>query len=354
MIEPFQVAGVTIEEVDLRALSDNQIAELNAYSNTLNAEAMPEDPPRPVELTAASVRNIPTFVVVREFWARDAAGALAATASAGWTETEDNRHLVESGLNVRSDLRRRGIGTALLRVVADATEEAGRTLLLGGTTTRVPAGEGFAQTLGAEAGLRQHINHLTLADVDRAMVDRWVAEGPGRAEGYSLEKIDGPYPEDMLEEIVEVHKIMNTAPRDDLDMEDWVLTVEQMREFEKSMLATGSQRWSILVRHDESGTLIGNTETSWNPKGNPKIMWQMGTAVRPDHRGHALGKWMKAEMVARILDERAGVTEIRTGNADSNDAMLGINVALGFKPYFATIAWQLQLEKVRAYLGAKV
>jgi len=226
--------------------------------------------------------------------------------------------------------------------------------MISGTSSRLPAGEAFATAVGAEAGLRQHINHLVLAEVDGAMVDQWIAEGPGRAEGYSLVKIDGPYPEDQIDAIVGVHQIMNTAPRDDLDMEDWVLTAEQLREFEKSMIASGGQRWSIFVRHDATGELISYTETSWNPKGNPKIMWQQGTAVRPDHRGHALGKWIKAEMVRRILDERPQVVEIRTGNADSNDAMLGINVQLGFKPYIATTAWQVQVEKVRAYLDSNV
>jgi len=91
------VAGVTIEKVDVRTLSDAQIVEINAYNNVLNAESMPEDPPRPVELTAAAVRNIPSFVVVKEFWARDESGALVATGSVGWTETEDNKHLAARG-----------------------------------------------------------------------------------------------------------------------------------------------------------------------------------------------------------------------------------------------------------------
>ena len=59
-------------------------------------------------------------------------------------------------------------------------------------------------------------------------------------------------------------------------------------------------------------------------------------------------------MLERILRERPEAVDVRTGNADSNDAMLGINHALGFKPYIAQANWQVPVEKVKAYLdGAR-
>ena len=75
--------------------------------------------------------------------------------------------------------------------------------------------------------------------------------------------------------------------------------------------------------------------------------------MRPEHRGHALGKWLKAVMLQRILDERPEAVDIRTGNADSNDAMLGINRELGFKPHRAYTTWQVTTEQVRKYLDAR-
>ncbi len=115
------------------------------------------------------------------------------------------------------------------------------------------------------------------------------------------------------------------------------------------MLATKTEHWSIFVRHDESGKLVGFTDVSWNPE-QPDTVGQGNTGVRPEHRGHALGKWLKATMLQRILDDRPNVKDIRTGNADSNDAMLGINRELGFKPYIAASAWQVPVETLRAYV----
>ena len=72
--------------------------------------------------------------------------------------------------------------------------------------------------------------------------------------------------------------------------------------------------------------------------------------MRPEHRGHALGKWLKATNILRILVEWPEVVDIRTHNADSNDAMLGINNQLGFKPYTVDIHWQISTDDARAYV----
>lgn len=58
-------------------------------------------------------------------------------------------------------------------------------------------------------------------------------------------------------------------------------------------------------------------------------------------------------MTQRVLDERPAVTEIRTGNADSNDAMLGINREMGYRPLIAQTMWELSVEKAEAWLRAR-
>jgi hypothetical protein len=63
-----------------------------------------------------------------------------------------------------------------------------------------------------------------------------------------------------------------------------------------------------------------------------------------------LGRWLKAAMLDKVLKERPQVKYVRTGNADSNAAMLKINTELGFKPYTADAIWQVELQKVLDYL----
>jgi mycothiol synthase len=344
------VAGdITVEEMDYSALTDEDIVALNTFENVLDGEAHPEDPPTPLELTRVNATTIPDFVTHSNFWARERDGTIAGISWTWWRKTEENRHLGAIRVLVRPDVRRRGIARVLVRHALDVVASDGRTLVIGFTSERVPAGERFAERVGAEAGSAIHTNRLLLDDVDPDLIRKWVDNGPHRAPGSSLLTIDGRYPDEIVDQVAKVYGVMNTAPRDDLQIEDETHTVEQIRQWEQSRDAGGTVRWSIFARHDASGELIGLTEIYWN-LAEPDTMYQGDTGVDPGHRGHALGKWMKAQMIERILAERPEIVDIRTGNADSNDAMLAINDALGFRPYIAQMNWQVPVERLRAYL----
>ncbi len=58
-------------------------------------------------------------------------------------------------------------------------------------------------------------------------------------------------------------------------------------------------------------------------------------------------------MLDRIVTGRPEAKFVRTGNADSNAAMLGINHALGFQPYISRALWQLDTDKALAYLAER-
>jgi GNAT superfamily N-acetyltransferase len=344
-----ELKDLTIVPIDYRSLTDEHIVALNAFENAMAAESNPEDPPTPLEVTRAIVTNHPDVLVIREFWAREPDGAIAAMGWAWWKDVEENRHVAWARVDVRPDRRGRGLAKPLLRKVVDEVAADGRTSIVCWTTDRVPAGEVFARRVGAEPGSAVHTNRLLLADLDREMVRRWVDEGPARASDYELLMLDGPYPDDLIEEICGVYDIMNTAPRDDLEIEDERHTVEEMRQREQQGVAAGTSRWSLFARHVPTGRLVGLTVVYWNP-AEPDTVYQGDTGVHPDHRGHALGKWLKAEMLERVLRELPDAVDVRTGNADSNDAMLGINNALGFRPYIAQMNWQVPVERVQAYL----
>ncbi len=339
-----------MEELDVRALTDEQIARMNAFANTMSAESWPDDPPTPLEVTTARLRNLPDFIDGTVYIVAGDDGNWIALGQAVAANTGDNEHLLEAGISVLAEHRRNGIARQLLARIADRADALQKTLLLASTHDRVPAGAAFAERTGADPGLQAHVNRLELAEVDREMVQRWADEGPGRAPGYSLTGFDGRCPDDLVEEVVDVLHVMNDAPRDGLDIEDETTTVDQFRAQEQMAMAAGDELWWMFARHDQSGQLVGLTDVHWRPS-RPDTVNQGNTGVRPEHRGHGLGKWLKAAMLLRIFAERPDAVDIRTGNADSNDAMLGINRALGFKPYIATTAWQVSVDQVRTYLA---
>jgi mycothiol synthase len=345
-----RIGDVSVEEVDLAATSDEEVEAITAFRNAMQAEVDPADPPWGVDAVALDVRNWPPFMRHRAFLGRDASGAVVATGIADWFVGEENQHIVDVQLAVLPADRRKGIAKALLERVVEVADEIGRPMLSGRSIDLVTSGEAFARHVGASLGMAQGENRLVLADVDRDRIRRWVEQGPLRAEGYSLVASDGRYPDELVDQIVDLSAVMNTAPRDDLDMEDERPTVEQSRQWEATNLPLGIERWYLAARHDASGDLVGWTEVGWWPTF-PTTVWQWGTGVRPEHRGHALGKWLKAVMLERILRERPDAIDIRTTNADSNDAMLGINHALGFRKHHTNMWWQVPVERVKAYLA---
>ena len=343
-IRPFNLTGATPAEY----------AALNRHLNRAKAETLPDDPPTPLEQTVAEMRNIPPFVAVHAWAGWDAAGGAGAEMRAGafvqFLKTGENAHLVQFDISVDPEYRRRGVGRELLRRAAALTRGEGRRLMMTDTNERIPAGAAFMTRLGAERGLEMHTNQLVLADLDPALVAQWLAEGQTRGAGFALGVWDGPYPEDQLEAIAALNDVMNTAPRGDLDMEDMHFTPEQIRQMEQQMAAAGTQRWTLYAGEAATGRFAGFTEVWWNPN-RPEIVSQGGTGVFPEFRGKGLGRRLKAAMLDRVGRERPEAKFVRTGNADSNAAMLGINEALGFRPYISRCVWQIETAKALAYVG---
>lgn len=346
-------AGYTLEQKSWKDLTDDDIAEAVAFGNILLAELLPDDPPGRVEDAIASHRSTPERMVSTRLRVRDAKGQLVAGAGSGFDpEHDDNPDMCFFYLNVLPEERRKGIGATLLGHVIDLAKDRGCTRLVSHTNDLKPDGAGFARAVGADAKQATHVNHLPIEAVDRAELERWVADGPARAADYELIGWDGACPEEHLEPFVDLVVVMNTAPRDGLEMNDFTLSTEEWREQEERVAAVGAEVWTLVARHKSDGAFAGFHDVSWH-ESDPNTVWVGATGVQPEHRGHALGKWLKATMTLRILAERPQATSIRTGNADSNDAMLGINKLMGYRALLAQTTWEISVADAEAWLAAR-
>ena len=336
---------------EIRSVDDVFLASLHEFKTELKAEGRPGEPAAPLAELTNDIRKMPSEFENTTYAVTDTStGTLAGYASGNVERTGDNEHLFWLDLDVLAEHRRRGIGTWLLAQATEAARAAGAEIITGWTTSRVPVGEDFARAVEAEARQVNRESELDLTTVDWDLVDRWAEEGPGRARGYALELYEGLYPESHYEDVIAWWEIMNTAPKDDLDWNDDHLTKERLAEWEAQFASSGGSRWEYIARHVESGACVGVTNI-WFNEWNPGVVNQGDTGVHPDHRGHALGKWLKAVMLQKIRNERPQARVVRTGNAYSNDAMLGINNALGFKESCADTAWQLPVERAQKLLG---
>ncbi|MFC2153094.1 GNAT family N-acetyltransferase, partial [Actinomycetota bacterium] len=111
-----------------------------------------------------------------------------------------------------------------------------------------------------------------------------------------------------------------------------------------------TRRVTTVARHIESGRLVGFSELVRNHPADPVLDTSL-TVVDPDHRGHGIGKRMKADVILRAITRFPDVTHIRTRNASSNTHMLRINDAIGFAAEHAVVAYQAPFATIDDYLA---
>jgi GNAT superfamily N-acetyltransferase len=342
-------ANLQIQPFDYKNASEPEYAAMLALANRLRAESLPDDPPVPLDEVIKEWRNLPSFVHTAA-WGVWNKNGIVARGDLFWRDAQDNKHLVEFRIQVLPEYRQQGLARQLLPLLANATRRANRRLLIAETNERIPSGAAFMQRIGARQGLIGHTNQLKIAELNRALMQQWIAHAQERAADFEMGFWTGPYPEADLEAIAALLRVMNTAPREELEMEDFQVTPEQIREYERSVFARGSSRWTAYVREKATGKFAGYTELVWNPN-RAEILEQWGTGVFPAYRNRGLGRWLKAALLDKVLREHPEIKFVRTGNADSNAAMLKINSEMGFKPYLSEIAWQVDIAQIEKYLN---
>jgi mycothiol synthase len=337
----------TIDEWPWREQPDGLLAELYAVRGELHAEATPGDPRMPLAGEIAEARHLPAFEDAIVLVARDPAGAILGYASGLWSYLPGWDHVLWSHVAVLPGARRQGLGRLLLDRAAAAAERRGLRLVTGRTRDNVPAGAAFCAAMQAEKAMVAEENRLDLHSVDRALVGRWLADGPRRAPGYRLQFIAGPTPPELADEAAAVLNVMNTAPRENLDVGDIRITPELLRQHDEAASAMGAERRAYYAVEEKSGRFVGLSDITVRPELPDRV--PVGdTAVDPAHRGQGLGKWLKAAITRHILDDLPQVRWVITWNAGSNAPMLAINHALGFRAVAVYTTWQLPVEALLA------
>jgi predicted N-acetyltransferase YhbS len=245
------------------------------------------------------------------------------------TSEWDNTHLAWLWLSVHPDRRGAGRGSELLRFGLDQARAVGRTSV-GADGWESAAVQAFAARHGFERRSQAINRRQYLADVDRARLKQLYVDAEAAAAAYDLVRIDGRTPDDLLEAVVTMTAAINDAPTDDLDIEDEVFTAERVRGYEEATLARGLRLHRLVARHRETGELAGHTVVAVDEE-RPWIGDQHDTSVVRGHRGHRLGLLLKTGMLQWLAEAEPQLESIDTWNAESNDHMIAVNEALGYR-----------------------
>lgn len=342
---------MAIEPFDTVAAADGDVRRVWEVLDAVEREAVPDEEPYPFEEYLAYERNRSAKTVAFEWVAIDA-GNVVGHAWAEWEDVDDNRHLAWAGVTVRADRRREGVGSRLLGEVVEACNAAGRTVIGADTRPNVAASAAFAESFGGERKMVGNRNALWIRELDLGMLNEWVDRAKERAADYRLIRWDGPCPDEHAEAFAEVQNVMNTAPREDLDMEDEVFTVERLRDRESAWARRNLGITTFVAVHEPTGSFAGYTELLFPPTW-PSRSYQNDTGVDPEHRDKGLGRWLKAANLLAVIEERPAVERVLTWNAGSNDPMLHINHALGFRCIEEIPSYQTQSAVIAERLAAR-
>ena len=242
-----------------------------------------------------------------------------------WWIAADNSHLVDVSVHVLPERRREGIGSALLEErLATARADSRRSMTFGAPIGS--PGEAFLQAHGAKPGLVERHSVLDVRAVPTDLLER--AAPP--ASGYRIRQWNDEPPEDLLPSLARAQESMDDAPKGELDILRETWTHEMIRGIYSSSAARGYRRYVVAAVHEATNEVAGFTEVKLTP-GHPEYAEQQDTVVVPEHRGHRLGMSMKASMLLWLRQAAPELEQISTWNAEENQWMLAVNVALGFR-----------------------
>jgi GNAT superfamily N-acetyltransferase len=244
----------------------------------------------------------------------------------------DNLHRSSADYYVLPDRRREGIGTTLLEESMRRVRAWDRRVLA--TEAFAPIGEesaglAFARHHGFEQMIEDGIK---IADLQTTR-DRWpviAAEAAAYHQDYRLVTTWDPMPEELIEGYCRLNnKFFSLAPTGESDVEDEVWDPARVRERERrGAQARRSDLYTMAL--DGACDVVGMTELFINETAAHRV-FQSGTIVLPEHRGHKLGLAMKAASHQALLERFPDAEWIVTGNADVNAAMNAVNDAFGYR-----------------------
>jgi GNAT superfamily N-acetyltransferase len=247
---------------------------------------------------------------------------------------QDNTEKVYGAIFVAPELRNRGIGSALVAHVVDTMRAEGRTTLL--VEAGIPGDEReehpyarFARKNGfAMANVEVH--RVLDLPIETAVLEAMRAEAAPHHEEYEILTFEDEIPDELLDSYLSLlGQLAVEAPTGEIDFEAEVVTREIWAKQLERLRAQGRHKLMALAVSPD-GEAVAHSDLLVPAEDRPKV-YQWGTLVRRDHRGHHLGAAVKLANLLALQTRYPDRTQIHTTNAEDNATMIGINERLGFR-----------------------
>jgi GNAT superfamily N-acetyltransferase len=274
------------------------------------------------------------------------AGFVADTlVSAGYIDysTVDNLDLAGVHVSVEPSVFGQGFGSAMLGDLIDRCRMLGRHTLLSRSWVPIEQREDHPYLRFAA----KHCFSVANVEVRRVLelpiaaerIDRWRSQSAPYHADYRLATFVGEVPTELVPSLCQVMSQLGVeSPTGEIELEARAITPEVYEARERRAAAAGKQVQRVLaIGHGHQ--VVGFT-TMAIPLHEPDVVYQYGTLVRREHRGHRLGMAMKAAALVALQERFPDRTHVETLNAEQNGPMIDINDKIGFRPQELRTAFQ--------------
>lgn len=263
-----------------------------------------------------------------------------------------NQHLMGLGwgVYVREVHRRAGIGSALLRAAELWAKQRGRSSFLVASIGMPSDSDSAIRIRGGEIGLQpdnatrfcqmrgylptQIVRHQVL-DVHQSHLG--VVNPHPSPPGYELETYLGQTPAELRAGRIQLRMDLEAdVPRGANGPSVTPWTIERLQAFEANEGRIGENLTTMAV--GRGGNPVGFTRLI-RPFNSPNVTFQKETIVTHAHRGHGLGRAMKAMNLIAAMELWPQIRRVNTWTAAENSHMCRINAELGFQTISVEANW---------------
>ena len=258
----------------------------------------------------------------------------------------DNTDKAYGGVYVEPWHRGRGIGSALVECFVALLRAERRSALLVESALPVSDREHhpyarFARKHGFSMA-NVEVRRVLDLPLDKGLAEAMGAEAAPHHESYEIVTFEDEIPEDLLPSYVDLLNLLALdAPTGEIDFEAEAITPEVYLRNAEMRRAAGRHRLTTLAVTPD-GEAVAYTDFVVPREDRPKV-YQFGTLVRRDHRGHRLGTAVKLQNLRALQERYPDRTEIHTTNSEENASMVAINERLGFRVVEICPEFQLKL-----------
>lgn len=247
----------------------------------------------------------------------------------------DNIDKSEVAVWVAPDHQRRGYGSAMADALVQQAIERQRTTLTAHVNSPIGSDESHPhRAFAARQGFmlsNSELHRILHLPVPEQLLTRLAAEAASREDDYRLvEYIDDEIPGDLLPSYLDlINALMVDAPTGDVDYEAGGKTAESFHTDVALMRSQGRTLYRTIAL-DAYGRAAAHSVLCV-PGQDPGKVFQFGTLVRREHRGHRLGLATKVRNIATVQALHPDREVVHTWNAVSNTHMIAVNEAMGFR-----------------------